>query len=59
MNLLIAIVTALKLALGIFELWRERDLEKRKRRKDALKEALDAVDNHDSYALTRAFGRMR
>ena len=51
--------TLLAFAFEIFKLWRDKDAERIKIKKEALREGVDAIGNSDISALNRAIERMR
>lgn len=59
MGWLQVIGAALALALEILQMWKEANDEVSARKKEALKDAIDAIHAHDNSALTSAFDRMR
>ena len=58
MGILQIIGAILTLAMGLFNLWREKDVVVKAIKKEAMKDAMDAIDAGDSAALGRAFERM-
>ncbi len=59
MGWLTVISSILTLTIKLFDLWIDHDRERTKRKKEALNEALDAIENSDVSSLNRAIGRMR
>lgn len=57
MNILQVIGTVLVFAMKLFDLWRERDQEKKEKKKRALNEVVKGFANDDLSAVTRGFDR--
>lgn len=52
------ILVVIKMVAAIFSMWRERDVYKKKVKKEALQEVLDGIEKRDSSAITRGFDRI-
>ena len=59
MGVIQIIGSILAIAIKLFDLWYDKNEEKRKRNKEALSEAIEAIDNNDVSKLNAAIGRMR
>lgn len=59
MGILQILGAILTLAMELFKLWRERDEDLKAIKKEAMKDAMDAIDAGDSAALSRSLERMR